>query len=251
MKKIIPVFTSPALTKKRDDSDLQEMVQENVDSTVQEDRHGRLEKEEFSLERSPLKDVSNGPMMAKKSLAPVPSASRKMLDLITPWARDKPSAKTGGKRKCKKDAPVMSKKTNSSGWRRNYGLRPVLNASLAAMEEQKLCFSQLKFSSMVYEPLIENGTITIDNLDSKKKADKANELKSRITTILSMFSRSLNLPHNYCPEEDHQAVEASLVQILELDREYEGNTRCNVKQFKESKTGNIGKNFNLKLDVLP
>ena len=241
MKKIIPVFTSPALAKKRDHQ-LEAMVQESVDSTVQEDSHGRIEKEEFSLEeikRSPMTDISNDPMMAKKSSAPVQaSGSKKMFDLLTPWMREKPSAKTG-KRKSKKDPPIEAKKSNSSGWRRNYGLLSVLEASRAAMEEQKLSFAQLRFSTMVYDQLIDNGTITIENLDSKKKADKANELKSRITTILSSFSRTMNLPQNVCPPEDHKDVESCLVQILELDREYEGNTRCNVQQFKESKTGNI------------
>ena len=116
--------------------------------------------------------------------------------------------------------------TGGAGWRRKYALLPVLKQVTKAMEDEKLSFSNLKFSTMVFSPLIVDGTITLDStMSSKRHADKANDLKTRIQTILTKFQRTFILPPNFCPPGDHAEVEATLVTIAELNTEYDGNPR--------------------------
>ena len=116
--------------------------------------------------------------------------------------------------------------TGGAGWRRKYALLPVLKQVTKAMEDEKLSFSNLKFSTMVFSPLIVDGTITVDStISSRRYADKANDLKTRIQAILTKFQRTFILPPSFCPPGDHAEVEATLVTITELNTEYDGNPR--------------------------
>ena len=261
MRKIVPVFNTPLKVKENDPArrELENLVTEGINSTTKESRFIVEDVEEFEngvgKRTSPLKDVSNQlqvPVVARKS-QPVSQSASQMLSMIAPWA-DKESGvpksskpKGGGKRKRKQilesgdtqDSQPEDNPTSGAGWRRNYALLSVLKQIVKAMEDEKLSFSNLKFSTMVFSPLIEDGTITVDStMTSRKHADKSNDLKSRIQTILTKFKKTYNLPPNVCPDSDHKEIEQTLVAITELDTEYDGNPRCNVKKFKESKSGN-------------
>ena len=218
------------------------MVESSVQGTSQEERYKMTEFE--GEERSPLKEV-----IAKKSRAnsPPPNYRKSLMKMITPWAKEPGKGEASSASKRGKKAPTSLKSSGDeknkpitgglASWRRNYGLLPVLQQTIQAMETEKLSFTNLKFNLMVYQPLIANGTITIDTKDSKKVTDNANDLKNRVKTILEKFKITFNLPPRVCPESDHEQVEAALVSLLELDREYEGNVRCKVRQFAESTKG--------------
>lgn len=247
----MPFVTPTSKTKKN--NDLTKMVEESVESTTQEENPG--EQHEFShpddMMTMPLADVSNQNLpIARKS-------NGNLAKMINP-----PWAISGEKRKKSPVAQVTKKtrvspspstsgggdtgdgdteKNNLYGWRRNFGLLVVVSQINKAIEEQKVPFNLLRFSTSVYQPLIEAGVIQVDStMNAKKISDSSTVLKTRIKTILNKFEEQKEIPARVCPPEDRRSIVEELQKILNNNKLFEGNTRATIKHYEGSGSSSVG-----------
>jgi len=248
----MPFITPTSKTKKN--HDLTTMVEELVESTTQVENPG--DQHEFShpddMMTMPLADVSNQNLpIARKS-----NGNLAMM-ISPPWAI------SGEKRKKSPGAPVTKKtrvvspspstsgrgdtgdgdteKNNLYGWRRNFGLLEVVVQINKSMEEQKVPFNLLRFSTSVYQPLIEAGVIQVDStMNAKKLSDLSTVLKTRIKSILNKFEEQKEIPARVCPPEDRRSIEEELLKILDYSKLFEGNTRATIKHYEGSGSSSVG-----------
>ena len=223
------------------------MVERSVESTTQEENPG--DQHEFShpddLMTMPLADVSNQQLpIARKSNGNL------LAKMINPtWAisaekrKKSPVAQVTKKTRVVSPSPSTSgggdtgdgdtEKNNFYGWRRNFGLLEVVSQISKSMEEQKVPFNLLRFSTSVYQPLIEAGVIQVDStMNAKKLSDASTVLKTRIKTILNKFEEQTEIPARVCPSEDRRSIEEELQKILENNKLFEGNTRATIKHYE-------------------
>ena len=239
MKKVNSTFKTP-ISKKN--THLVDMVELSVESTAVEGSPG--DQHEFSLpdDLEPLSDVSNKPVVARKS-----SAANSLEKMMNPsWAsgdktdkrKKSPVAQVAKKTKVVSPSPGPSTSKgdtgdNLYGWRRNFGLLEVLQQVGKAMVIQKVPFEVLKFSTSVYQPLIEAGVIQVNpGMDSKKLSDASTVLKSKIKTIINKFAKESSIPARVCPLEDRPRIEEELRDILLNNKSFEGNTRASIRQYE-------------------